>query len=140
MKEVDHLLKHVRKGCLSGIPVGCGTNLNENLHGLFNSHFNASKIGIMFAYALLSILLFSHNNKQHTWGKWWSVPFPSTIRNVIPGGFKETFGIIRSIIKNMQETLRDLLFQTLLIATTLKESMDRIVVRALRFVCIIRSV
>ena len=120
--------------------MGCGTNLNENLHRLFNSHFNASKIGIMLAYALLSILLFSHNNKQHTRGKLWSVPFPSTIRNVIPGGFKETFGIIQSIMKNMQETLRDLLFQTLLIATTLKESMDRIVVRALRFVCIIRSV
>ena len=140
VKEVDHLLKHVRKGCLSGIPVGCGTNLNENLHRLLNSHFNASKIGIMLAYALLSILLFSHNNKQHTRGKLWSVPFPSTIRNVIPGGFKETFGIMPKHNEE-QETLRDLLFQELGIGeeiatdiadTALKESMDRIVVRALR--------
>lgn len=30
--QIDNLHKHVRKGCLSDIPEGCGTEMNERLH------------------------------------------------------------------------------------------------------------
>lgn len=32
IKEIENLKKHVRKGCLSYISVGCGSERNENLH------------------------------------------------------------------------------------------------------------
>ena len=32
VNEAEKLLKHIRSGCLSNIPVGIGTNRNERLH------------------------------------------------------------------------------------------------------------
>ena len=64
-KTVHHLssLKvHVRKGCLSNIEPGCGTNRNEVLHRHINPHFaNKSRIGLPLAIALLTVLLYQHN-------------------------------------------------------------------------------
>ena len=32
LREIEQLRKHIRKGCLSDIPAGCGTEKNERLH------------------------------------------------------------------------------------------------------------
>ena len=32
LKEIENIRVHIRKGCLSGIQPGRGTNWNENLH------------------------------------------------------------------------------------------------------------
>ena len=52
---------HIDKGCLSGIPPGCGTNRNERLHKDLNAHMTNSIYGVELAYALLTSLFFRHN-------------------------------------------------------------------------------
>lgn len=59
--EVEKLKEHMRKGCLSNIGVGCGTNRNEALHRHINSFFHRSRLSTILAYALITVLLFSHN-------------------------------------------------------------------------------
>lgn len=62
MKEITGLMIHIKKGCLSDINPGMGTNKNEALHKRINTHFyNRSRIGLPFALSLLTILLFQHN-------------------------------------------------------------------------------
>ena len=46
--ELQSLLVHINKGCLSGIPPGCGTNRNERLHRDLNTFMSSSKYGIEF--------------------------------------------------------------------------------------------
>lgn len=58
---VEHLQKHVTAGCLSALPPGGGTNKNERFHRFLNSFFNKSKIGILLAYALMTVLIHTHN-------------------------------------------------------------------------------
>lgn len=60
---LNHLRVHILKGCLSGIPPGCGTNKNENLHKLINPFFSRCRIGIPLALALLTVLFHRHNQK-----------------------------------------------------------------------------
>jgi len=55
---------HMLKGALSGIKPGRGTNRNENLHKKLNSIMSASKYGVEYAYALLTLCFFKHNEKQ----------------------------------------------------------------------------
>ena len=97
-KEVENILNPVRKGCLSGIPVGCGTNKNERRHRLLNSHFNTSRIVILLAYAILSTLFYSHNSKQHNRGREVCSTIPPPIDESTmpgcPGSLREVFGII----------------------------------------------
>ena len=59
--EVEKLKEHMHKGCLSNIGVGCGTNWNEALHRHINSFFHRSRMSTTPAYALITVLLFSHN-------------------------------------------------------------------------------
>ena len=59
--EINSLLVHINKGCLSGILPGRGTNRNERLHRDLNACMSNSKYGIEFAYALLTRKLYSHN-------------------------------------------------------------------------------
>ncbi len=62
--ELASLKSHIRKGCLSGISPGHGTNRNEVLHRHINPRFsNKCKIGLPLALALLAILLHVHNTK-----------------------------------------------------------------------------
>ena len=63
---LDNLEIHISLGCLSGIPPGCGTNRNENLHKSVNPFFSRCRMGIPLALALLTILFFQHNQKQST--------------------------------------------------------------------------
>ena len=92
--EVTNLLGHIDKGCLSEIPVGCGTNRNENLHKLLNTHFHISRIGILLAYALLTVLLYSHNSSLHFKGKAASVPLSLVDCTSTANKCMETFGIV----------------------------------------------
>ena len=64
VNEIDKLRVHIRKGCLSNIEVGCGTNRNEALHKHINSFFYQSRISMLLAYALMTVLLYSHNSTQ----------------------------------------------------------------------------
>ena len=52
--EVNSLLTHIQRGCLSGILPGRGTNRNERLHRELNKHMRQSRYGVELAYALLT--------------------------------------------------------------------------------------
>ena len=65
-------------GCLSDIPVGAVTNRNEQLHQHLGSYFNRSKIGVLLAYALLSVILHSHNASIRISGKLVSRPISAS--------------------------------------------------------------
>lgn len=64
INEIIKLKVHIRKGCLSNIEVGCGTNQNEALHRHINSFFYQSRISMLLAYALMTVLIYSHNSAQ----------------------------------------------------------------------------
>ena len=63
--EINSLLLHVQKGCLSDIPPGCGTERNEGLHRLLNRSLisGATRISVELTIALLTILFYHHNKK-----------------------------------------------------------------------------
>ena len=62
-KEIDNLLVHAEKGCLSDIPPGAGTERNENLHGHINKFLYRKRIGIQLAFALFTKAFAKRNNK-----------------------------------------------------------------------------
>ena len=64
IKEIENLKKHVRKGCLSSIPVGCGSERNENLHRCLQQATSKGRIGVALAVALLTSFLYKWNEKQ----------------------------------------------------------------------------
>jgi hypothetical protein len=66
---VENLQTHVRDGCLSNIQPGQGTNRNERFHRHLNTFFNKSKIGILLAYGLMTVLIHAHNSQTVKSGK-----------------------------------------------------------------------
>ena len=62
INEIEKLIVHMCKGCLSNIGVGYGTNRNEALHKHINSFFHRSRMSTLLAYAIITVLLFSHNS------------------------------------------------------------------------------
>ena len=64
-KEIANLRLHIQKGCLSNLPPGCGTEINEQLHRLLHRSLvtGATKISIELAIALLTILFYYHSTK-----------------------------------------------------------------------------
>ena len=60
-KQIQNLREHIKKGCLSGIPPGFGTEKNENIHRLLNRSLitGATRISIESAVALLTVLFYS---------------------------------------------------------------------------------
>ena len=68
--EIQSLLKHVDKGCLSGIEPGRGTNRNERLHRELNVHVpctyspqtSSSQYGVELAYGLFTTTFYIHND------------------------------------------------------------------------------
>ena len=59
--EINKLLVHVGKGCLSGIPLSGGTNHNEGMHRVLNKTLKKSRIGLQFALALLGVFFYTWN-------------------------------------------------------------------------------
>ena len=64
LKEIESIRVRMKKGCLSGIKCGRGTNKNENLHKDLNRIMSSSKYGVELAYALLTVVFFSHNERM----------------------------------------------------------------------------
>ena len=66
LHEIGNLRRHIRKGCLSGIPPGCGTEMNERLHRHLNRSLlcGVSKIGPELAVAAMTCALYAWNSKR----------------------------------------------------------------------------
>lgn len=65
-KEIDKLKIHIRKGCLSGILPGEGTEGNEVLHHFINRCLlcGSATIGPELAIAVLTVLFYTLNSKK----------------------------------------------------------------------------
>ena len=73
LKQIEALRAHIRKGCVSDIPPGFGTEKNEQLHRLLSRSLlsGATRINIELAVALLTILFYYHSkrvtsNRKHS--------------------------------------------------------------------------
>ena len=66
LHQLENLRKHIRKGCLSDIPPGCGTEMNERLHRHLNRSLlcGVTKIGPELAIAVMTCALFAWNCKR----------------------------------------------------------------------------
>ena len=66
LREIEQLRKHIRKGCLSDIPAGCGTEKDERLHRHLNRSLlcGFSKIGPELAIAVMTCVLYAWNCKR----------------------------------------------------------------------------
>ena len=66
LHQIENLCKHIRKGCLSDIPAGCGTEINERLHRHLNRSLlcGVSKIGPELAVAVMTCALYAWNCKR----------------------------------------------------------------------------
>ena len=64
-KQIENIRVHIKKGCLSGIPPGFGTERNEQLHRLLNRSLltGATRITVELAVALLTMLFCSYSSK-----------------------------------------------------------------------------
>ena len=54
-------MKHVKLGCLSGIPPGIGTDRNENIQKRLRKWLKKDRIGVALAVALLATLFYKLN-------------------------------------------------------------------------------
>ena len=88
-KALNNLKHHISAGCLSNIPPGRGTNRNERFHEHINSFFNRSRIGILLAYALITVITHAHNtSKQIAGGKILTQPISTcSLKDVPPHTF-----------------------------------------------------
>ena len=57
--ELSKITKHVKLGCLSGIPPGVGTNRNENIDKRLRKWLKKDRIGVALAVALLATVFYS---------------------------------------------------------------------------------
>ena len=64
LKEIVKLRVHIKKGCLSDIPPGCGTERNENLHKCLRKSACNVRIGVHIAVALFTTFLYVWNEKR----------------------------------------------------------------------------
>ena len=78
VRATQRLEHHVKGGCLSDIPPGRGTNRNERIHHHINALFNKSKSGILLAYALLTVVLYSYNSTEKKHGRTISRPITTS--------------------------------------------------------------
>ena len=59
LTEIQHLHQHIKKGCLSDLNPGEGTESNESLHHVLNSSLlcGATTIGPELAIAIITLIL-----------------------------------------------------------------------------------
>ena len=62
LQAIEKLKRHITAGCLSNIPPDGGTNRNKRFHSHIKSYFNRSRIGVLLAYALITVIIHSHNS------------------------------------------------------------------------------
>lgn len=63
-KELKNIECHIRKGCLSDIPPGCGTTRNERLHRELKKTTVTNRIGVDLARTRIERTLFNANRKR----------------------------------------------------------------------------
>lgn len=66
-REIQNLIVHKDRGCLSGIPPHIGTNRNENLHRSLNKRLSGTRLGVEVAVAMLTTF-FHFWNARHGGG------------------------------------------------------------------------
>ena len=95
MHAISNLKRHVSQGCLSDIPIGGGTNRNERFHHHINSILHRNKIGILLAYALLTVVIHSYNSAKTVKSKTLSEPIcNSRFRHDLTCGPLQPIGIL----------------------------------------------
>lgn len=65
VRKIKKLEKHVNKGCLSDMPVGCGSERNENLHKCVQKAASKGHIGVLLALAHFSSFQYKWNKKKN---------------------------------------------------------------------------
>ena len=65
-KELKNIECHIRKGCLSDIPPGCGTTRSEGLHRELKKTTVTNRIGVDLARTRVERALFNANRKRDT--------------------------------------------------------------------------
>lgn len=81
---LSNIKQHIPNDCLSDIPPGGGTNKNERFREHLNSFFHRSRIGILLAYALLTVVIHAHNASVKTHGNSVSRPITACPLQKIP--------------------------------------------------------
>ena len=74
LSEIDNLRRHITKGCLSDIEVGCGTSRDERLHREMNKILSTKAVGAELAYVRLTELFMVENKKRSGETLWSTVP------------------------------------------------------------------
>lgn len=66
LHAMENLRVHIRKGCLSDVPPGCGTERNEYIHRILNRSLlvGSTSISVKLAIAILTIVFFHMNTKK----------------------------------------------------------------------------
>ena len=66
-REIENLKKHINNGCLSNIPVSCGSNRNEAIHKTLKKNISRQRLGIRLAVALLGVFFYIWNEKKEAY-------------------------------------------------------------------------
>ena len=64
IKSLYNIRKHVTKGCLSDIPPGIGTNVNENIHKTLKRRISSDRKGLLTAVASFGHFLYNWNQRR----------------------------------------------------------------------------
>ena len=73
--EITKLRKHISQGCLSDIPPGIGTNVNENIHKQLKEKVSTYRKGVPYAIASFGRFFYDWNQQIVR------QPASSTLRN-----------------------------------------------------------
>ena len=93
---IKNLQHHIVRGCLSNIPPGMETNRNERFHQHMKSFFSRSRIGLLLAYALLSVIIMhTCNTSQLVAGKQMIRPITASLMRGMEATNLPTVGLIR---------------------------------------------
>jgi hypothetical protein len=64
LKEIENLRCHIKKGCLSSLPPGGGSERNENMHKYIKQAVSRGRMGVLLAVSLISSFLYTWNEKR----------------------------------------------------------------------------
>ena len=100
-KALKNIKSHILKGCLSNIPVGCCTSVQERVHREMKKILSSNRIGSELAYSKFSRFFFQHNARKSEGGLWSPIMEEAKVRRLDATGrsleakkaYVETFGI-----------------------------------------------
>lgn len=96
--EIRKLRKHITKGCLSEIPVGCGSERNENLHKWLRRAVHRNRLSVVLAVALFTTYFYAWNEKRENGSDAIIPPIDCLVNQLsdILSCDSESFGLARS--------------------------------------------